>query len=101
PGFALSSECSLSDTHLVRMACVMAARMSNESGPPTSTGGPTAMAMQREVGRLIGKLQLITIDKSRPADAPAMVTVLLPVTIMPSLPGLSKGAKETPGGMGK
>jgi hypothetical protein len=50
---------------------------------------------------LSGKPQLDTNDVSRPADEPAKLTVLLPVTMVPLKSGTSLGAKETPGGVGR
>ncbi|MBK6531961.1 MAG: hypothetical protein IPF99_20855 [Deltaproteobacteria bacterium] len=100
PGLARSTAWSRSETHFVRMPCVTAAMRSSAGGPPTSTGGPIGTAMQTEVGRLIGKLQVITMSVSRAIDEPAKLTVLLPKTSEPSLPGMSLGAKLTPGGVG-
>jgi len=92
---------SMSLNHLVRMALVMAANQSIEGGPPTRTGAPMGTAMQTDVGRLMGKLQVITRSVSRAIDDPAIVTVLLPKMSVPSFDGMSLGAKLTPGGVGK
>ena len=91
---------SLSENHLVRMPWVTAAIQSIASGPPTTTGAPRGTAMSVDVGRLSGKLHVVTIEPRRAAEDPAKLTVLLPVTMLPSLPGMSLGAKETPGGVG-
>ena len=93
--------CTTFENHLVRIPVVTAAMVSMEVGPPTMTGLPTGTAMQTEVGRLTGKLQLDTIEPKRAAEEPPKLTVLLPVTSVPLLAGMSLGAKETPGGMGK
>jgi hypothetical protein len=82
------------------MPRVTAAVLSIASGPPTSTGAPIGTAIQADVGRLTGKLQLDTSDVSRPAEEPPMLTVLLPVTIVPRLSGKSFGANAVPGGVG-
>jgi hypothetical protein len=74
--------------------------MSSDGGPPTSVGEPMGTAMHTEVGRFTGKLQVMTRSVSRAMDEPAMDTVLLPKISEPSLPGMSLGAKETPGGVG-
>ncbi|APR75129.1 Hypothetical protein A7982_00475 [Minicystis rosea] len=49
---------------------------------------------------MMGKLQLDTIEPKRAAEEPPKLTVLLPVTMLPLLPGMSLGANETPGGVG-
>src|SRR5262249_30812499 len=79
---------------------VTAATLSIAVGPPTSTGAPLGTAMHTDVGRLTGKPQLDTIDVNRPAEEPLMLTVLLPVTMVPSLSGTSFGANAIPGGVG-
>src|SRR6202789_2618361 len=96
----LSRLWSASENHLVRMPCVTAAIQSIASGPPTITGAPRGTAMSVDVGRLTGKLQGVTIEPCRAADDPPKLTVLLPLTTLPSLPGMSLGANAMPGGMG-
>jgi hypothetical protein len=56
--------------------------------------------MSVEVGRLRGKLQVVTIEPMRAAEEPPKLTVLLPETMLPSLPGMSWGANAMPGGVG-
>src|ERR1700691_5228656 len=99
PGF--KSLWSASENHLVRMPCVTAAIQSIEVGPPTSTGAPVATATHVEVGRFTGNPHVVTIEPKRAAEEPPKLTVLLPLTMEPSLPGTSLGANETPGGVGK
>src|SRR5438477_6628748 len=98
PGF--SNVCNAFENHLVRNPRVTAAIVSMLVGPPTSTGAPRGTAMHTEVGRLTGKPQLDTIDVVRAAEEPPILTVLLPVTIVPLLSGRSFGANAVPGGVG-
>src|SRR5215468_7006462 len=84
----LSSLWSVFENHLVRIPCVTAAMVSIESGPPTSTGAPAGTAMHVEVGRFTGKLQVVTIEPRRAAEEPPKLTILLPVTMEPLLPGM-------------
>src|SRR5262245_30214402 len=96
-GPALRNFLRESANHLVRMPRVTAAITSIESGPPTSTGRPFGTDRQNDVGRLTGKLHELTIEPSRPADEPPMLTVLLPVTMVPLWSGSSLGANFRPG----
>src|SRR5262245_58756170 len=96
----LSTLCRAFENHLVRIPRVTAAIVSIAGGPPLNTGAPMGTAMQVDVGRLTGKLQLDTREVSRAHDEPPMLTVLLPVMIVPLWSGWSLGAKEVPGGVG-
>lgn len=78
-----------------------AAIQSIASGPPTMTGAPMGTAINTDVGKFTGKLQVVTIDPERAAEEPPKLTVLLPVTMLPSLPGMSLGANVRPGGVGR
>src|SRR5262245_59828629 len=92
PFAAPNSSWSFPDTHFVRIICVAAAKKSIASGPPIRTGAPIGTARHTLVGKLIGKLQLITAEPVRLSLDPSKCTVFEPVTSVPSLPvGASLG----------
>ena len=85
----------------MRIPANATASKSHPVGPPISTGAPVGNARQSPVGSCTGKLQVIAFDPVRPALDPANQTVSLPDATVPSLVGMSIGAKATPGGVGR